>query len=85
LIATVQQGVSAIEQRLNGKGGPRPARPIAARLGATLKTSTAALQKARSRLAAGDYRDVVTVLTPVREALDADLAAATPGRGRAGR
>jgi hypothetical protein len=85
LVAVVQKGVTAIEQRLNGKTGPRPTRPIATRLGATLETSTAALQKARSRLAAEDYRGVVTVLTPVREALDGDLAAASPGSGRSGR
>ena len=84
LIAAVQEGVTAIEQRLNGKSGPRPTRPVAARLAATLKTSTAALQKARSRLAAEDYRSVVAVLTPVREALDGDLAAASSGRGRTG-
>jgi hypothetical protein len=85
LIATVQKGITAIEQRLNGKIGPRPTRPIATRLSATLKTTTAALQKARSRLAAEDYRSVVAVLGPIRKALDDDLAAASPGRGAAGR
>jgi hypothetical protein len=85
LIATVENGVTSIEQRLNGKSGPRPSRPVATRLTATLKTSTSALQKARSRMTAEDYRAVVTVLTPVREALDGDLTAATPGRGRPGR
>ena len=85
LVAAVQKGVTAMEQRLSGKSGPRPARPVAQRLSATLKASTAALQKARSRMAAEDYRAVVTVLRPVREAMDGDLAAATPARGRAGR
>jgi hypothetical protein len=85
LIAAVQKGVTAIAQRLNGKSGPRPTRPIATRLAATLKTSTTALQEARSRMAAEDYQSVVSILTPVREALDGDLARATPGRGRAGR
>jgi hypothetical protein len=85
LLAVVQKGATAIEQRLSGKGGPRPARQVATRLGATLKTSKAALQKARSAMAAEDYHSAVTVLTPVRKALDGDLAAATPGRGRAGR
>jgi hypothetical protein len=85
LLAAVQNGVTAIEQRLNGKSGPRPTRPIATRLAATVKASTAALQKARSRMTAEDYRSVVTVLTPVREALDGDLARPTPSRGRVGR
>ena len=83
LVAAVERGVTAVEQRLSGKSGPRPTRQIAARLGATLKSATAALQKARSRMKAEDYRGVVVVLTPVREALDRDLAA-TPSRERAG-
>ena len=85
LVAAVERGVAAIEQRLSGKSGPRPTRQIAARLGATLKSASAALQKARSRMKAEDYRGVVTVLAPIREALDGDLVAATPSRGRAGR
>ena len=84
LIAAVQKGATTIEQRLAGKTGPRPTRPIATRLDGTLKAATAALQKARARLAAEDYRGVVAVLTPVREALDGDLAVASPARGRAG-
>ena len=85
LLATVEKTVATIEQRLNGKNEPRPSRPVASRLTATLKASTGALQKARSRLTAEDYRTVVTLLTPVREALDRDLTAAAPVRGRTGR
>jgi hypothetical protein len=85
LIASVEKGVTAIEQRLNAKSGPRPGRQLATRMAATLKTATPALQKARSRLAAEDYRGVTTLLAPVRKALDEVGAGAMAARGRAGR
>jgi hypothetical protein len=85
LVDAVEKGTAAIEQRLNGKSEPRPGRQLATRLAATLKTATPALQKARSRLAAEDYRGVVTLLTPVRKALDEAVGSSTAPRGRAGR
>ena len=85
LIAAVEKGIAAIEQRLNGKAGARPSRQLATRLTSAIKTATPALQKARSRLAVEDYRGVLTLLTPVRKALDEALHAATPARGRGGR
>jgi hypothetical protein len=85
LVAAVEQEIAAIEQRLTGKSGPRPGRPVATRLAATLKTSTPALQKARSQMATENYRDVIDVLTPIRKALAADAATPAPARGRAGR
>jgi hypothetical protein len=81
----VDKGVTAIEQRLNPKSGPRPGRQVATRMAATLKTATRALQKARSRLIAQDYRGVMTLLVPVRKALDELVAGSAPTRGRAGR
>jgi hypothetical protein len=85
LIVMVDKGVTAIEQRLNPKSGPRPGRQVATRMAATLKTATRALQKARSRLIAQDYRGVMTLLVPVRKALDELVAGSAPTRGRAGR
>jgi hypothetical protein len=52
---------------------------------ARAKSGAEALQKARSRMLAEDYHGVVTVLTPVREALDGAAAPPAPARGRAGR
>jgi hypothetical protein len=84
LVAAVETRIAAIEQRLSAKPGPRPSRPMAARMTAALKTATPALQKARSRLTAEDYRGVMTLLGPVRKALD-EVAAGVPApRGRAG-
>jgi hypothetical protein len=85
LLHAVERGVAAGEQRLSGKSGPQPGRQLATRLATVLKMSTAAVQKARSLLAAEDYRGAVALLTPVRRALDEVLAASTPARGRAGR
>ena len=82
LLATVEKSVNAIELRLNAKSGLRPSRPVATRLTAALKTATPTLQKARSRIAAEDYRGAVTLLTPIRKALDEVLAVSTPARGR---
>lgn len=84
-VGAVENGVAAIEQRLNGKSGPRPSRPVAQRLNATVESAKAALQKARSRVEAEDYQNAVAILTPVRKAIDTDLAALAPARGRSGR
>jgi hypothetical protein len=85
LLGSIEKDVAAIEQRLNGKSGPRPSRPLATRLTAAVKNARTALQKARSRMAGEDYNGAIAILGPVREALDPLLDAQPAARGRAGR
>jgi hypothetical protein len=84
LLVAVNAHVATIEQRLSG-ASPRPAPALAAKLRASLKSASTAVQEARSLLAAQDYRRAVTLLTPIREALAQDLAPAAPAAGRRGR
>ena len=82
LAAAVDASIQAAESRVAGTTAPRPPAAVAARLRASIKTATTAVQKARSLMTNQDYRGAVEVLTPIREALERDLAAPAPPPAR---
>jgi hypothetical protein len=85
LVAAVAARIAAGEQRLSGTGGARLTAAAASRLRAAVKAATGAVQKARALVTAQDYRGVVTLLTPVEQALGRELAPAAAAPGRSGR
>ena len=66
--------------RLEGTSSPRPTAQAAERIRAALKTSSSALQEARTLMAQQDYRGAIVRLTPAAEALRKEVppASATP-------
>src|SRR5262245_54560657 len=81
LVASVEALIPAAKARLAGTSGPRPGGRAAEELRSALKTAPAALQEARSQMATGNYRAVISALTPI----EASLRAAPPATGRRGR
>jgi hypothetical protein len=70
--------------RLAGTATPRPSAQAADRIRAALKTSSTALQEARSLIATQDYRGAIVRLTPAVEALRREVPPG-PAGGRRGR
>jgi hypothetical protein len=85
LLVAVNVQVATLEERLGRGAASRPSPAAAAKLRAALKTGDIAVQKARSLLAAQDYRGTVTLLAPIREAMARDLAMPATAAGRRGR
>ena len=70
--------------RLAGTAMPRLTGPTADRVRQHLPTATAALQEARTRIGASDYRGAAALIAPIVEQFRADLGGGTiaGGRGR---
>jgi hypothetical protein len=85
LLAAVESLAESGASRAGGRAGPRPNPAAATRLRATLTSATAALQKSRALIAAQEYRAAASVLAPIHDALERDLAPASAAPGRRGR
>jgi len=83
LAGEIETLTATANARLAGTATPRPSAQAAERIRAALKTSSAALQEARTLISAQDYRGAIVRLTPA-EALRREVPPAAAG-GRRGR
>jgi len=68
--------------RLAGTSMPRLSVPTAERVRQNIPIATQALQEARTRLGAADYRGVVSQIEPIVQQFRVDLGGAAPATGR---